>query len=313
MNRFHASPSLLALALTGCAPPNVPSRPPSSLPTAPTVAPAATPAHASALPASASPSAPAPIAPPPPPPRSWNLGTSDAIDVTRLGDLVAAFEGKLLEGQVVDLSAAARALGADPHYADRLTQVAPWRAQMLEANLDEDSDVERVVDIVACGTSTGDPPDTTPDPSQSSARQCRGQLIHLIAWIDPGPKAARALGFQVQSFPYDVNGDNAVTLSVEPVHSTKHQDTIMRVHLRLESGTTEVTDELDAYALRGGRVEKILEYQNDWTISHVGGKDRGHRVSLDLTGNPPRVFEATDEITHKKTLLHFDPVSFRYR
>ncbi|AUX42284.1 uncharacterized protein SOCE26_037140 [Sorangium cellulosum] len=326
MVRLNASLWLLVLALAGgampgCATPAASSTPPVSGPPAPAAV-ASTPAAAGAHTPTANPTASAgapatstATAPPSPPqaPRTWNLGTPDAVDMARLGELVGAFQDRLLDGQLVDLSAPARALGAEPREADRLEQVAPWRAEQIEANLDEDGDLERVVDIVACGTADGAPPDTTPDPSFPSAKQCRGYLIHLVAWLDPGPTGARALGYQQLSLPYDVNGDASVTVRAEPVHTDKHQDTILRTRLRLEAGTTEVTDEIHVYALRKGRIEKILDHQSYWTHSHVGGNDVGHPASMALVGKPPRVLEVTDDVTGKKTRLRFDPTSFRYR
>jgi hypothetical protein len=233
--------------------------------------------------------------------------------MARLSELVGAFQDGQLSGQLVDLSAPARALGAELRQADGLDQVAPWRAEQLEGSLDEDGDLERVVNIVACGTADGAPPDTTPDPSFPSAKQCPGYLIHLIAWLDPGPTGARAVGYQQLSLPYDVNGDTGVTVRAEPVHTDKQDDTIVRTHLRLEAGTTEVTDEIQVYALRKGRIEKILDHQSYWTRSHVGGNDVGHPASIALVGKPPRLLEVTDDVTGKKTRLRFDPTSFRYR
>lgn len=316
MERLNVPSALLALAFAGCSAPAASSTAQRSAPAARASTTAPGGAGTSTVAAGASaPTASTSTAPPSPPPapRTWDLGTPNAVDLARLDELVGAFQGGLLDGQLVDLSSSARALGADPREADRLRQLAPWRAQQLEANLDEDGDLERVVNIVACGTADGAPPDTTPDPSFPSAKQCPGYLIHLIAWLDPGPTGARAVGYQQLSLPYDVNGDTGVTVRAEPVHTDKQDDTIVRTHLRLEAGTTEVTDEIHVYALRKGRIEKILDHQSYWTHSHVGGNDVGHPASLELVGKPPRVLEVTDDVTRKKTRLRFDPASFRYR
>ncbi|WP_437593483.1 hypothetical protein [Sorangium sp. So ce1000] len=319
MERLNVPSALLVLAVAGCAAPAAPSTVPSSAPPGPAARASATAAGGAGAPTvaagssapalSTSAASPAPL----PTPRTWDLGTPDAVDLARLDEIVGAFQDRLLDGQLVDLSSPARALGASPREADRLKHVAPWRAQQIEANLDDDGNLERVVHLVACGTPDGAPPDTTPDPSFPSAKQCRGDLVHLIAWIDPGPTAARALGYQELRLPYDVSGDAAVTLRAEPVHTDKHQDTILRTHLRIEAGTTEVTDEIHVYAFRQGRIEKILDHQNYWTRSHVGGNDVGHPASMELVGNPPRLLEVTDDVTGKKTRLRFDPTSFRYR
>ncbi|KYG04923.1 hypothetical protein BE21_43905 [Sorangium cellulosum] len=319
MERLNVPSALLVLTFAGCAAPAAPSTAQRSAPPDPAArasttaaggAGASTVATGANAPAASTSTAPPA---PPPAPRTWDLGTPNAVDLARLDELVGAFRDRRLDGQLVDLSTPARALGASPREADGIAQVAPWRAEQLEANLDEDDDLERVVNIVACGTADGAPPDTMPDPSFPSAKQCRGDLIHMVAWLDPGPTGARAVGYQHLSLPYDVNGDAGVTVRAEPVHTGKHQDTILRTHLRLEAGTTEVTDEIHVYALRKGRIEKILDHQNYWTRSHVGGNDVGHPASMDLVGKPPRVLEVTDDVTGKKTRLRFDPTSFRYR
>jgi hypothetical protein len=259
----------------------------------PARAPAAAPPERTA--AVAPPSEPAPVESAPAearPPIAF--GSAQPLNLTVVDEMLAALVG---EGRGLSAADFLMKLGFDADDVAPLSGVTVNEARRIEDNLDPDPELESVILLDAVLPSR--------DPNSP------GRQLYLV-WAREGPPLA-VLG-RMRFAAESCGMAGSIDIAVRPVHSPAFADTVVTVDGSLDCEQNfRASHRSVVLTLARGKLEAVLDFEDESEIDRDSGKTLDPRLSVVLTGKPPQRAEVQDSAQRTKRRLLFDSKSFSYR